>query len=192
MFGYLVAGRAVQTVMQQVAPDKFLFNIEDAANVHNIAVFLTDLQRTFPAQYGAAVYLAYEPFTEWKYLGHLSATKPSAFFRIVQSDAQIAMSEDGGNGNKTVVAQIGISIEPLEAVLERQKVNAPTDSLMFKTIDFRMFAFKMCKNFVNYMLSFSGSTPNVPANLVPTASVDRWYQNFQKKLQNDVLFWKDQ
>ncbi|GAM25198.1 hypothetical protein SAMD00019534_083730 [Acytostelium subglobosum LB1] len=93
------------------------------------------------------------------------------------------------DGSKSV-AQVVISIETEAEIQQKQKQNIGNDNTTFKLIDFKQFAFKMCHNFVNYVMSFSG-TANTPSNSVPIATVDRWYENFQKKLQNDALFWKD-
>ncbi|EGG23367.1 OPI10 family protein [Cavenderia fasciculata] len=183
MFGYLIQGRPVTPTVQQLSPQKYFFQIEDASSVHNFAVFLTELN--FPDGYGAAIYLAYAPFQEWKYLGHINKNKPSAFFRIVQEGDQTMMFDQSKQ-----TAQVGISIETEAEIMSKVKTNTGNENMVFKPADFKQFAFKMCHNFVNYIQSFAGTT-GVPPNLIPANSVDKWYQNFQRKLQNDILFWKE-
>ncbi len=66
MFGLIGAGRPVQTAAQQVAPTKYLFLLEDAANINHIVVFLLGTT-PIPSGFGAAVFFGYPP-----YLFHLS------------------------------------------------------------------------------------------------------------------------
>lgn len=40
MFGCLVAGRLVQTAAQQVAEDKFVFDLPDYENINHVVVFM--------------------------------------------------------------------------------------------------------------------------------------------------------
>eukprot|EP01132_Coremiostelium_polycephalum_P009712 gene9712-11927_t len=187
MFGYLIGGRGPVATMQQHSPGKFIFLIENASEVHNFAVFLTD--PNFPIGYGASIYLSWAPYTEWKYLGYINQSKCSAFFTLLQeSDKSSTTFFESKN-----TVQVGISIETDAEIQQKVKSSSSLndDSISFKAIDFKQFTFKMCHNLVNYILSFQG-TQGLPQNQVPTSTIDRWYQNFQKKLQNDVLFWKDQ
>ncbi|EFA79042.1 hypothetical protein PPL_08512 [Heterostelium album PN500] len=149
MFGYVISGRPVQPSVTQLQPGKFFFQIDDATNVHNFAVFLTE--QNFPAGYGAAIYLSYTPFQDWKYLGFINSLKPSAFFSILQ-EGDMTMIDQSKS-----VAQVGISIETEAEINAKQKTNAASDNTTFKAIDFKQYAFKMCHNFVNYVLSFAVS-----------------------------------
>lgn len=44
MFGVLVSGRLVQTNFQQVSPTKIVFPLDNATDVHHVAVFMTGMQ----------------------------------------------------------------------------------------------------------------------------------------------------
>ena len=55
MFGCIVAGRLVQTNMQQVDASKYLFELTDPSSINHLVVFLTGLQ-AFPPGYAATVH----------------------------------------------------------------------------------------------------------------------------------------
>ncbi|KAF9901010.1 hypothetical protein BX616_002419 [Lobosporangium transversale] len=127
MFGCIVAGRLVQTNLQQVDVNKFTFQLDDAENINHIVVFLLG---TIPFQpgYAATVHLLW-PNKTWQLLGMLSNEKASAIFRLkgVNKSGTSAtgndMSMDTPIGTTTetsasqITATLGISIEPIEAVL---------------------------------------------------------------------------
>ncbi|KYQ90272.1 OPI10 family protein [Tieghemostelium lacteum] len=186
MFGYVIPGRQVSNAITTVSPGKFTFIIDNATQVYNFTIFLTDLN--IPAGYGAAIYLSWQPYTEFKYLGFLSNSKPSELFTLVhtQDKTTSTMFENRNS------VQIGISIESEGEILSKSSALAlASDDMIFKLVDFKQYAFKMCHNLYNYILSFAGSQQGVAPNLVPTQTIDKWYENYQKKLTNDVLFWKE-
>jgi hypothetical protein len=88
-------------------------------------------------------------------------------------------------------AQIGISIEPL-AQLELQ---VPNEKASVSGVDsYVEFCTKMLENFVNYASSFvvtqSQMTPNPMEAYVPLRTLQQWYTNFERRLQQNVYFWK--
>ncbi|KAJ3063658.1 hypothetical protein HDU98_000542 [Podochytrium sp. JEL0797] len=129
MFGCIIAGRLVQTNLQQVDQTKYVFELQDAKSINHIVVFLTGAS-PFPHGYGATVHFLWPnpnaPPT-WQLLGLLSNEKPSAVFKLGQrqsastnSAAGDSMMEDSTNNlanEPPITAQLGISIEPLEACL---------------------------------------------------------------------------
>ncbi|CAH1763207.1 20392_t:CDS:2 [Entrophospora sp. SA101] len=82
MFGCIVAGRLIQTNLQQVDVNKYIFELPDAANINHIVVFLLGTI-SFDPGYAATVHFLW-PGSEggWKLLGMLSNEKPSAIFRL--------------------------------------------------------------------------------------------------------------
>ncbi|KAJ7320044.1 hypothetical protein JRQ81_019555 [Phrynocephalus forsythii] len=58
MFGCLVAGRLVQTVAQQVAEDKFVFDLADYESINHVVVFMLGTI-PFPEGMGGSVYFCY-------------------------------------------------------------------------------------------------------------------------------------
>lgn len=89
------------------------------------------------------------------------------------------------------MALIGISIEPLNMLSQQTPALNTTPSTLNTHVEFIM---KMLKNFVNYISSFglqqSQMTPNPQETYVPLSSVQKWFDNFQRKIENDPDFWK--
>ncbi|KAJ1943967.1 hypothetical protein GGF37_002411, partial [Kickxella alabastrina] len=108
MFGSIVAGRLVQTNLQQVDVNKYVFELPNAHDINHIVVFLLG---TIPFEpgYAATVHLLW-PNKSWQMLGALSNDKPSAIFRLKSAVDQDSQHMPG------VSAELGISIEPIESV----------------------------------------------------------------------------
>ncbi|KAF9976023.1 hypothetical protein BGZ73_009234 [Actinomortierella ambigua] len=146
MFGCIVAGRLVQTNLQQVDVNKFTFQLDDANNINHIVVFLLG---TIPFQdgYAATVHLLW-PNKTWQLLGMISNTKPSAIFRLKDMtgrtgagaragtvgsgsaggdnmmmddtmDHGSSLAAKGGSNGAPISATLGISIEPIDAVMNQ-------------------------------------------------------------------------
>ncbi|XP_058162134.1 protein Hikeshi isoform X1 [Dasypus novemcinctus] len=84
MFGCLVAGRLVQTAAQQVAEDKFVFDLPDYENINHVVVFMLGTI-PFPEGMGGSVYFSYPDsngMPVWQLLGFVTNGKPSAIFKI--------------------------------------------------------------------------------------------------------------
>lgn len=83
-------------------------------------------------------------------------------------------------------AQIGISIEPLANIREVISPNNPNS--------YMTFAQKMLENFMNYVLSYTTTQPHMipdpTATYVPLSTVQNWYTNFERRLQQNPNFWK--
>ena len=89
------------------------------------------------------------------------------------------------------VAQIGISVEPLAQLCQQtpaQGTNATGPE------SFVEFSQKMLQNFMNYASSFainqSQMTPNPSETFVPLSTLQKWYTNFERRLQQNPNFWK--
>ncbi|XP_063988155.1 protein OPI10 homolog isoform X1 [Diachasmimorpha longicaudata] len=199
MFGIIVSGRLVDTNVLRMNDTQFLVTVPDADNVNHIVVFLTG-NVPFPEGTGGAVYFSWpDPNAppNWQFLGYISNLKPSAIFKIMnlKKNHEFENINDGifGVGKISHVAQIGISIEPLN-VIESQAnalVNATVNATTNSSIE---FAQKMLTSFVNYISSFSVTqsqmTPNPTENFVPLSSVQGWYEKFERRLQQNPNFWR--
>ncbi|KAL7983226.1 hypothetical protein Chor_000102 [Crotalus horridus] len=127
MFGCLVAGRLVQTVAQQVAEDKFVFNLPDYENINHVVVFMLGTV-PFPEGMGGSVYFCYPDengVPVWQLLGFVTNEKPSAIFKI--SGLKSGKGSQHPFGTMTIpqmpsVAQIGISVELLEILAQQTPV----------------------------------------------------------------------
>ncbi|KAJ8299012.1 hypothetical protein KUTeg_023072 [Tegillarca granosa] len=194
MFGLIVSGRLVQTDIQQVSETQFLFNIPDATDINHIVIFLTG-QTPFPDGLGGAVYFAL-PNPEgqsWQLLGHLTNNKPSAIFRITQlKDSGSSSSHPFGQMSpQASMAQIGISVEPVTQL--QQQIPVPQAAV--STVEpFMEFSQKMLENFFNYASSFAVTqnqmTPNPSESFVPLSTLQNWFQTFQRRLQQNIYFWR--
>ncbi|XP_076338912.1 protein OPI10 homolog [Tachypleus tridentatus] len=194
MFGVIVSGRLVQTDFELVEGTKFLINIPDADNVNHIVVFMTGSQ-PFPEGLGGAVYFSWpdpNALPSWQFLGHVSNIKPSAIFKI----AKLKISETtqhpfGFQQQISHVAQIGISVEPLVQI----QGLTPSPAAGASSVDsFSEFATKMLENFFNYASSFAMSQTQMASkpseSFVPLSTLQQWYTNFCRRLQQNPYFWK--
>ncbi|KAJ1978388.1 hypothetical protein H4R33_005985 [Dimargaris cristalligena] len=136
MFGCIVAGRLVQTNLQQVDVNKYVFELADPATVNHIVVFLLG---TIPFETGFAATVHFQwpggGSQPWQMLGMLSNQKPSAVFRVrnhssnstngghpAPADDSMMMTNDTTHSTSSptaptsVPAILGISIEPQSSV----------------------------------------------------------------------------
>ncbi|GLH08295.1 hypothetical protein R5R35_002534 [Gryllus longicercus] len=194
MFGVLVTGRLVQTDFEQVSPTRCVSTIVDADSINHIVVFLTGIQ-PFPEGTGGLVYFSWPdenaPPT-WQLLGHISNEKPSAIFKISNLKKGSQFSEEMvmfGMQQQSHLARIGISVEPLQEV---QQQSANVASEMNNVV--HLFGQKMLENFVNYTSSFVVSPaqiiPNANESYIPLSTMQTWYNNFLRKLQQNPNFWR--
>lgn len=194
MFGVIVAGRLVQTEFQQLSETQFVFNIPDANDINHIVVFLTGVQ-PFPATHGGAVYFSLANPTGtagWQLLGHITNQKPSAIFKIgnLSKAGEVTTNHPFGNVALNHVAQIGISVEPLQTLA----LQTPATNTIPTTADsFTEYSQRMLENFINYASSFSiGSAQMMSTeSYVPMRVLQSWYETFQRRLQQNPLFWKN-
>ncbi|CAG9822608.1 unnamed protein product [Phaedon cochleariae] len=192
MFGVIVSGRFVQTEFQQISETQLVTTINDADNINHVAVFLTGAI-PFPEGTAGQVYFSWpDPVAppNWQPLGFLSNQKPSAIYKI-SSLKRLEEMGDSSNlmfGQSHIVhnAQIGISIEPLSNI---QDIPSPNNAESYVS-----FAQKMLKHFMNYALSFTltqaNMVPDPSATYVPLSTVQNWYTNFERRLQQNPNFWK--
>ncbi|KAJ2829169.1 hypothetical protein FBU31_002754 [Coemansia sp. 'formosensis'] len=199
MFGCIVAGRLVQTNLQQVDVNKYVFELPDAHNINHIVVFLLG---TIPFEpgYAATVHLLW-PNKSWQMLGALSNDKPSAIFRLKATiTPEEAASMPGVN------AELGISIEPIQAVEQqfqqmRQQSggsNALVVAQQQQTPSMPValqFAERTLQSLFDYAMSFA-TRPDASmgafgsgaaAQVLPVKAFEDWYNSFQRKIQRGDL-----
>ncbi|XP_041463024.1 protein Hikeshi-like [Lytechinus variegatus] len=199
MFACLVAGRLVQGEPQQVDPTHFIFNIDNAASINHVIVFLTGAA-AFPEGTGAAVHFGQPSPTgmTWHNLGYISNEKPSVIFKIsglknMQStpNSFFTQAQQANALLPSTSAHIGIAVEPL-AELKQQTPAANTQASNVES--FVQFTQKMLENFYNYASSFAITqdqmTPQPGVQYLPADVLTKWYENFQRRLTQDPNFWK--
>ncbi|XP_061781137.1 protein Hikeshi [Nerophis lumbriciformis] len=196
MFGCLVAGRLVQTDAVQVAGDKFVFNLPEYESVNHVVVFMLGTV-PFPAGMGGAVYFSLpDPSSGavWQLLGFIANDKPSAIFKIsgLKAGQGGAAHSFGAVAVSPSVAQVGVSVEPLELLVQQTPVSgaaaATTDTL-------RLFTQKMLDSLYNFASSFAVTqaqmTPSPSETFIPASCVLKWYDNFQRRMNHNPNFWKN-
>ncbi|KAG0167348.1 hypothetical protein DFQ28_006139 [Apophysomyces sp. BC1034] len=179
MFGCIAAGRLVQTNLQQVDVNKYVFELSDAQTINHLVVFLLG---TIPFEPGfaATVHLLW-PNKEWQFLGIVSNEKPSAIFRL---KTMTTMNEALPLGNAT----LGISVEPLEVVMQQQQ--AQQLQLVVKSNNNHLnqagyVAQKILENLYNYVTSFMQDSNE---GVLPLKAFQTWYDNLGRKLANDPTY----
>ncbi|TFK31333.1 hypothetical protein BDQ12DRAFT_729652 [Crucibulum laeve] len=194
MFGCCVAGRLLQTNLQQVDDTHALFELPNASSINHVCVFLLGTI-PFPEGYGATVHFHW-PGKGFQLLGMLSNEKPSAIFRLrgtftpssnTSATAQTAFSSTQPNPNNTndVTAILGFAIEPLAAIANQMSslpsaLSRPGPDL---TKDPAALAERIVKHLFNYVSGFVGSAGVGPDVTVPMSIIARWYEQFSGKLR---------
>ncbi|EJU01675.1 DUF775-domain-containing protein [Dacryopinax primogenitus] len=207
MFGCCVAGRLVQTDLVQMDSTHSVFNIPSASTVNHVCVFLTG-QTPFPDGWGATVHWNW-PGRGFQLLGMLSNQKPSAIFRLrgilpgqsSATDTDMGMDDETGvsatsNSSAGDMAQIGLSIEPLDQV--QQQVASLSNVSTSKSLvpvrpqmppqaqtasDPVYLTELILKNLSNYLTSFTHDNTLNPTNTVQIGIIQKWYENLMNKLR---------
>ncbi|OQR73760.1 hypothetical protein BIW11_09542 [Tropilaelaps mercedesae] len=192
LFGVVVAGRLVQTEFETVDTNKFLLNIAEPSKVNHVTVFMTGVE-PFPHGLGATVYFNLPNLDgtgSWHYLGYICNDKPSAIFKIgknKQASSETHAFSDMMHQHN--VGQMGISVENLADIQfmdsgAAQKIPPSVDSF----IDFSK---KMLESFYNYATSFAFPGP-AGELCFPVRTLEQWFSNFERRLQQNPDFWKQQ
>ena len=90
------------------------------------------------------------------------------------------------------MAQIGISLEPLAQLAQQTPAQGTTAS---GVDSFVAFSQTMLENFMNYAASFTVSPAQIMSagpsdTYVPLSTLQKWYSNFERRLQHNPHFWK--
>ncbi|WWC87615.1 uncharacterized protein L201_002505 [Kwoniella dendrophila CBS 6074] len=185
MFGAIVAGRLIQTNLQQIDETHFIFPLEQPYEINHLTVFLLGTV-PFPEGYGASVHFAW-PGKEYIPLGVLTNAKPSAIYRL-----RPHLPPNAPLNQPSPPAQLGIEIAPLAqlesiaAQLAGQGDNAPgKGGELVKKVEVGKVAEKIVKNLFNYLHSFGGEIKLTPETPVPLSVFQQWYTNFTRKIEND-------
>lgn len=136
MFGLVISGRPLDAQPTQISQTQYAFRIPSSPPFSHLTTFLLPAT-TLPPDVGATVWIQLPGSTEFKFLGALAMTKPSAIFKIsgvgnlgarggvVGSGGDDDMLDDmaapgaatsGGPAEPSGEIVLGISIEPAAAV----------------------------------------------------------------------------
>ncbi|CAO3702708.1 unnamed protein product [Rhizopus stolonifer] len=194
MFGCIAAGRLVQTNLQQVDVNKYVFELSDAQSLNHIVVFLLG---TIPFEPGfaATVHLLW-PNKEWQLLGGLSNEKASAIFRL--------KGTSGLNDQPFSTVTLGISIEPIEVIQQQlatigqnQTIQNQVAIVKPNVTQVGEMAGRILENLYNYVASFT--VQNIPVNSIPIGQLTEdgylsmkafqtWYENLSRKLASNPSY----
>lgn len=122
----------------------------------------------------------------------MSNNKPSAIFKLSNLKQHLDTSSQPSNAfsqfpSISINAQIGISIEPLINA-ESQIIN--NDNTKQNVSMFVEFTQKMVQNLYNYVSSYAIEGGPLQTPMVPLISIQKWYENFERKLNLNPNFWK--
>jgi len=204
MFGCCVAGRLLQTDLQQVDETHALFELPAASTINHISVFLLGTV-PFPDGYGATVYFFW-PGKGSQVLGMLSNEKPSAIFRLrgtystsstptafsANPTAAASMQTNSAPGDVTAI--LGFAIEPLSQVMSQvvglaAAQSSNTNSAVGaanKTPDASLLAERIARHLFNYVAGFvpgGGGAAITPDSMVPMGVIQKWYESFGAKVR---------
>lgn len=192
MFGCCVAGRLLQTNLQQVDETHALFELPAASTINHVCVFLLGTI-PFPEGYGATVHF-YWPGKGFQLLGMLSNEKPSAIFRLrgtftpnTASSTHTAFSsaplsaQDLAND---VTAVLGLSVEPLVQIQTQMSTLPSAVAKSDPARDPTVLAERIVKHLFNYVSGFVGGGGGVtPESAVPMSIIAKWYDSFMNKVR---------
>ncbi|CAI9722707.1 Hypothetical predicted protein [Octopus vulgaris] len=86
------------------------------------------------------------------------------------------------------VSQIGISVEPLQDLSQQTPATSAAVSNLEPFMDFSK---KMVENLFNFASSFASKTPMNPSeSYIPFSTLEKWYNNFLRKMEQDPYFWR--
>ncbi|KAM5539748.1 hypothetical protein V8D89_006561 [Ganoderma adspersum] len=203
MFGCVVAGRPLQTNLQQIDETHAIFELPAAGSINHVSVFLLGTV-PFPDGYGATVHFFW-PGKGFQLLGMLSNEKPSAIFRLrgtfsAQTTDTHAVFTGAAPVDSNLTAVLGLSIEPLPQILqELAALPAPAPAPAGPSAvavaranpaaDATLLAERVVKHLFNYLSSFVGGNPQgmSPDVMIPLGMVARWYESFMGKVRNSGI-----
>ncbi|KAH9917986.1 DUF775-domain-containing protein [Fomitopsis serialis] len=200
MFGCCVAGRLLQTNLQQIDETHAMFELPNASTINHICVFLLGTV-PFPDGYGATVHLHW-PGKGFQLLGMLSNDKPSAIFRLrgtfSSQSTKSALFTNGAPGTfdaatpADVTAILGIAIEPLSTI-EAEMAALPNAVARPANAqpDATLLAERIVKHLFNYVSGFMGGGRVTPESVVPMAMIAKWYEIFVGKVRNTGIGFLD-
>lgn len=194
-FGVIVSGRPVITDAQIISPTQVAYQIPSTPSFSHIVVFLLP-GTTLPEGTAAAVYAQLPGTSEFKLLGAIAPSKPSAIFKVRNGNAaggglgdEDAMIDEAAN-NAAPLA-LGISLEPaaqVAAALEQKKAQEAGGGAGAMVVhgqgkvDTKVLAQRIIKNCYDFLTSWgSGDT-------VPLKAFQAWWTKFEGKIERDPGF----
>lgn len=173
LFGVVVPGRPVITEFQVVDDQRCITLIDQPWSITEVTFFLVN-NGCIPPGYGAILFYAVPPFTNWVLLGSIDPSKPSGIFRTSWTTNEEIQ--------KCSQVQLGVSLEPLETIRNLEITNSGVE-------DRFSFAHKIALDLFQYLSSFtSSSSGGNNTMVVPVNIFDRWLERFERRYKMDPNF----
>ena len=178
MFGVVFVGQSFpidSSAFQQSGPHNWILDVTQCVNpnfsqLKEICLFLSQPNTLDPAA-ALGVYVSVGNQGDWQYRGRVSNARPSDVFPIRWPTGQEQVQTS---------AQIGISVEPLAELEQKEgaRLGAKEE-----------FAKKVAMNLYHFLESFNAGTPAGRDQLVvPANFLDRWFAKFQARFRRDPDF----
>ena len=171
MFSVVLPGRLPLAAPQQVDDTHCVFTLDEASTINHVVVFMTGIQ-PFPPGFSATVHLLWPSSNaqEWKLLGCIRNSKPSAIFKVNPPSSPAA------------TATLGISIEP-DALVDEQIATLPSATATgtgagAKGGEALDVAPKIARNAFAYLSSFAPDSAPQTAPLL-----QKWLEQLERKLR---------
>ncbi|OMJ08348.1 Protein OPI10-like protein [Smittium culicis] len=196
MFGCIVAGRLIQTNIEQVGESQYVFNLQNSESINHIVVFLLG---TIPFEQGYAATVHFKwPTKDWICLGVLTNEKPSAIFKLKSLDH---LSSENASA---ITSILGISIEPIHQVEAAYSALKANSSLALTTTapnhpqNLENSALTMLQSLYDYSMSFAtkfsanmsvlGSAPlSSNTSVIPVKAIEDWFKSYKNKIARGAL-----
>lgn len=181
-----------------MGPNTFVLVLDDVASINHVVVFLTG-QVPFAEGFGGSIYFGWPSIESggisWQLLGYITNEKPSAIFKLakVKLSSTVVDPFSGliANVQSSTSAQIGILVEPQTEILQK---TVSQDTEASKLDSYAEFSQKMLENFFNFASSYAvnpGQIVDPAGSYVSMNVIQKWYENFQRRLQVNPNFWKN-
>ncbi|XP_033628966.1 protein Hikeshi-like [Asterias rubens] len=197
----LFAVNWVKTDIQRFTTRTSSSNNDSKASINHIVVFLQRPRRPGPERFqrewaGPSTSVGRHRRAKWS--GCFSVSSPTKS----QVPFLVGLKKGSSTNNSFMqsmpvqqpmktMSQIGISVEPLHVI--QHQIPAETTQTLTLT-SFSEFSMKMLENFYNFASSFginqSQMTPQPNISWIPMTVLDKWFQNFKKKMAQDQNFWR--
>lgn len=176
-FGVVFAGQSFpinSSAFVQTDPTHWVLDVTSMVNPNFLLLkevcFFLLAPNSLDANAALGLYVATDS-SDWQYRGCVSNGKPSDVFPV---------QWPGGSGQPAAKAQIGISLEPLAELTNKEGIRLGAKEDFAKRVALDLFRF---------LESFSAGTVVGPDQLVvPANFLDRWFVKFQNKFRCDPDF----
>ena len=88
------------------------------------------------------------------------------------------------------LAQIRISVEPLAQLAQQTPVTSTSETSIAPFVEFSTKMLESFFNYASFAVQQAQMVPNPTETFVPLSTLQKWFENFQRHLQQNPYFWK--